>query len=249
MSKFVTVKKSNMALTAKSSTSMLYPRPRGQKHFKYNNMRIAATHPIKRMIQHQYNFLLSMLWRFPYLLEEWVKKQEEEVEQMAKSVAGGDYEVYTSVYSSEISRVDTCYYEEELFNQSMLIMVYSYYESSLLRLARENNITTSRVSSIAKKFGIRLNEELLRIADFLYSTIRPLRNQLCHNNSGTLFERSDEIERGTIEELIKKEDISIDDGRITFINKDFIKQILEDEYKLLIKLAEICGYKTELYTS
>lgn len=207
-------------------------------------MRLAVIHPITRMIQDQYQFLLSMLGHLPYLLEDWIEKQEKEIQQFAESVAGDDKEVFSSVYLNEIGRLDHCYYEEELFNQAMIIMVYSFYESTLLRLAKENNVDTARPSKIAEKFGVTLNDDLMKISDFLFKTISPLRNQLCHNNSGTLFAKSSVLEKLCIEELVQKKVISVDDGRITFIDREFIKQVLDDEYKLLLNLAEICGYKT-----
>ena len=111
---------------------------------------IAITHPIKQMINSQYGFLSSMLDRFPSLLNEWIKRQEEEVEQLAREYAEGDYEVYRDTYNSEISRVDPCYDEELLFNQAMLIMVYSYYESFLCRFAK---IPFSILSSSYKKYS------------------------------------------------------------------------------------------------
>ena len=95
-----------------------------------------------------------MLDRFPSLLSEWIKKQKVEVEQLAREYAEGDYEVYRDTYNSEISRVDPCYDEELLFNQAMLIMVYSYYESFLCRLAKECGLdvkTDARPSSIANE--------------------------------------------------------------------------------------------------
>lgn len=211
---------------------------------------IALTHPIKQLINSQYGFLSSMLDRFPYLLDEWIKKQEEEVEQFAKEFAGDDYEVYRDVYSNEISRVDPCYDEEQLFNQAMLIMVYSYYESSLLRLATEINEEVARPSVIAKHFGEELDEELSKISNYLFKTICPLRNQLCHNNQGTLFARStnkreEQIEN--IDKLIERKIITIDDGRIVSIDRLFIKNMLDGEHKLLLYLAEICGFKTKWY--
>lgn len=208
---------------------------------------IAITHPIKQMINSQHGFLSSMLDRFPSLLDEWIHKQEEEVEQLAKEFAEGDAEVYRDTYNSEISRIDSCYDEELLFNQAMLIMVYSYYESSLLRLAKEKDTYPPRPSVIADKFNAPLDDELLKISDFIFSKVEPLRDQLCHNNSGTLFEKNKERAEASINYLLQKKYISVDEGRITSINRDFIKKVLDGEHKLLLKLAEICGYKTTLY--
>ena len=132
----------------------------------------------------------------------------------------------------------------------MLIMVYSYYESSLLRLATEININEARPSAIAKHFGKKLDEELSKISNYLYKTVYPLRNQLCHNNQGTLFARStnkreEQIEN--IDKLIDRKFITVDEGRITSIDRAFIKNILDGEHKLLLYLAEICGFKTRWY--
>ena len=128
-------------------------------------------------------------------------------------------------------------------------MVFSYYESSLLKLAKENNIDLPRPSKIAEKYGITLDDENLKISRFLFETISPLRNQLCHNNSGTLFEKSSQEEIEKIKKLAQKGYISIVGGRIIVESRDFIKQILDGEYKVLIKLADICGYKTKFLGS
>jgi len=202
------------------------------------------------MINSQYGFLSSMLDRFPSLLNEWIKKQEEDVEQLAREYAEGDYEVYRDMYNSEISRVDSCYDEELLFNQAMLIMVYSYYESILCRLAKECGLdvkTDARPSSIANKHNGTIEGEFLKISTFLHDTILPLRNELCHNNYGTLYSREEDNERA-IAELEKGGYISISNDGIIVTNREFLKKVLDKEHELLLKLAEICGFKTQWHT-
>ena len=208
---------------------------------------IAITHPIKQMINNQYGFLSSMLDGFPSLLNEWIKKQEEEVEQLAREYAEGDYEVYRDTYNSEISRVDSCYDEESLFNQAMLIMVYSYYESFLCRLAKECGIKKECPSAIAEKHNAAVEGEYLEISTFLNEEILPLRNELCHNNNGTLYSRKRDNENA-ISELEKGGYVSINSDGICVTDRKFIKQVLDDEHKLLLKLAEICGFKTQWHT-
>ena len=209
---------------------------------------IVITHPIKQMINRQYGFLSSMLERFPYLMNEWIEKQKKEVEELAREYAEGDEEVYLDTYNSEISRIDSCYNEEQLFNQAMLIMVYSYYESSLLRLAKECKANLARPSIIATKYGMTLDEDLQHISDFLFNIVEPLRNQLCHNNSGTLFEKNKEKAEASIHLLEQKKYISVDNGRIISVDRNFIRKILDGEHKLLLKLAEICGFKSQCHT-
>ncbi len=210
---------------------------------------IAITHPIKQLINSQYDFLSSMLDFYPYLVNDWIEKQKKEVEEIAREYAEGDNEVYWDIYNSEISRIDSCYDEEQLFNQAMLIMIYSYYESFLCRLAKEcglNVKTDARPSLIAKAHNTTIEGECLKISTFLHEKILPLRNELCHNNNGTLYSREEDNER-TIAELERKGYISIGDDGISFIDRSFIKKVLDGENKLLIKLAEISGYKTTLY--
>lgn len=210
---------------------------------------IAITHPIKQLINNQHDFLSSMLDRFPSLLEDWMQKQKEEVEELANAEANGDSEVYSSIRSSEISRIDPCYDEEQLFNQAMLIMAFSYYESFLCRLAKECDLnvkTDARPSLIAKAHNKTIEGEYLKISTFLHETILPLRNELCHNNNGTLYSREEDNERA-IAELERKGYIFIGNDGISIIDRSFIKKVLDGEYKLLLKLAEICGYKTTLY--
>ena len=210
---------------------------------------IAITHPIKQMINSQHGFLSSMLDFYPYLVNDWIEKQKKEVEKLAREYADGDDEVYRDTYDSEISRIDSCYDEELLFNQAMLIMIYSYYESFLCRLAKESGLnvkTDARPSSIAKEHDKTIEGEYLKIATFLHEKILPLRNELCHNNNGTLYSREEDNERA-IAELERKGYISIGNDGISTIDRSFIKKVLEGEHKLLLKLAEICGYKTTLY--
>lgn len=211
---------------------------------------IAITHPIKQLINSQYGFLSSMLDRFPSILSEWIKKQKVEVEQLAREYAEGDYEVYRDTYNSEISRVDPCYDEELLFNQAMLIMVYSYYESILCRLAKECGLdvkTDARPSSIPNKHNGTIEGESLNISTFLHDTILPLRNELCHNNNGTLYSREEDNERAIVE-LEKGGYISISNDGIIVTNREFLKKVLDKEHELLLKLAEICGFKTQWHT-
>ena len=201
------------------------------------------------MINSQHGFLSSMLDFYPYLVNEWIEKQKKEVDEIAREYAEGDDEVYRDTYSSEISRIYPCYDEELLFNQAMLIMVYSYYESFLYRLAKEcglNVKTEARPSAIAKAHNDSIEGEFLEISKFLHEMILPLRNELCHNNNGTLYSREEDNENA-ITELERKGYISIGSDGISILDRKFIKQVLDGENKLLLKLADICGYKTTLY--
>lgn len=203
----------------------------------------AIPHPLRLMIDSQYQFLKSMIVRFPQLLNEWVETQFHEVAEMSNDCAQGDEELYRTVYNSEICRIDNCSGEEQLFNQAMLIMVYSYYESILQRIADELS-TEPQPSKIANLHGKLLNDEMKKNSIFIHETILPLRNQLCHNNNGTLFKRSQKQGKNNILNLAKLKVIDIEDNKITISNPNFICDVLEIEHDVLSKLADICGYKT-----
>ena len=129
----------------------------------------------------------------------------------------------------------------------MLIMVYSYYESLLCRLAKECGIKKECPSAIAEKHNAAVEGEYLEISTFLNEEILPLRNELCHNNNGTLYSRKRDNENA-ISELEKGGYVSINSDGICVTDRKFIKQVLDDEHKLLLKLAEICGFKTQWHT-
>jgi hypothetical protein len=99
---------------------------------------------------------------------------------------------------------------------------------------------------IAKEHNKTIEGEFLKISTFLHETILPLRNELCHNNNGTLYSREEDNEKA-IAELERKGYISMGNDGISIIDRSFIKKVLDGEHKLLLKLAEICGYKTTLY--
>lgn len=208
---------------------------------------ISIPNHIRLLITNQYQFLSSMLDKFPYLLNKWIEEQEKDAQVLANIESSGDCEVYHSIYQSEISKLESCSDEKQLFNQAMFIMTYSYYESIMLRIAKEESIALCRPSCIANKFGVELDVEYSKISKYIHETILPLRNQLCHNNNGTLFARDNEKdnERKNILKLVENKRIEIEDGRIYINNTHFIQETLDIEYRLLIKLADICGYKTK----
>lgn len=208
---------------------------------------IAIPHPIRRKIEDQYDFLCSMLNRFPHLLNAWIKQQVLEVQNIAKETSEGDSEIYSTVYQSEISRFDSCYEEEQLFNQAMFIMAYSYYESILNRIAKELEMSSSdaRPSLIAKKVNVEILDSCKEVCKYLYCVIRPIRNQLCHNNNGTFFEREDkDVDADGIKALVTEGSISIEDKQVYIINRKLIQDVLDKEHQILLYLADICSYKT-----
>ena len=205
-------------------------------------MKVHSPHPLRSLIDRQHEFLSSLIDRFPSLLHDWMTEQEREVDVLAKESSSGIPELYILEYASEIQRLASCGFEEDLFEQAMLIMVFSYYESLIYKLSKETG-SDNRPRMIAEKMGTKLDEEFVQIADYLYDTIRPLRNELCHNNNGTLFLDAKEKDKAKVLELEKSNIIKINNGQISIIDKTFISKTLDKEHRLLVKLADICGFR------
>lgn len=205
-------------------------------------MIVHARHPIRALIDDNYRLLTALITGYPSIVENWISEQEKEVEKFAEDFSEGDPDICLPTYQSQIQRVYNSVEEFALFDQSMLIMVYSYYESMIYKLSKEIG-ANNRPSAIAEKKGMTLDKDSLQIANFLHETIRPLRNELCHNNNGTLFSKADKEEKEKIIELAKSKIIRVDNVQIILLERSFISMTLEKEYKLLCVLADICGFK------
>ena len=125
-------------------------------------------------------------------MEEWLNKTIKDIEAEANASSEGeeDKEIKASIFSSISSQGVHCAYdkidsEDELFYKAMLIMVYSYYEGILNKMAADAEVKDVRPSIICEKYGKVLSNESKEKAAFLFDNILPLRNHLCHNDSGT----------------------------------------------------------------
>ena len=135
-------------------------------------------------------------------------------------------------------------------------MVYSYYEGIINKMAADAEVKDIRPSSICEKYGKELSEESKKKAVFLYDIILPLRNHLCHNDSGTK-DRDYEKTVKALMYLFKNGCINMDfqinsEGKVTLetcsvfgINEDFILDVLDKEHDILIELSGKSGYKDE----
>ena len=187
---------------------------------------IAIQHPVNSQI-FQYYYLKSLIESYRYYVEEWLNKTLKDITDNAIASSEGDKEIEASIYSQDSNAVyDKTDSEDVLFYKAMLIMVYSYYE------------------------GIISKEKVT----FLYESILPLRNYLCHNDSGTKG-RDYEKTAKALKNLFRSRCIEINyqtnsEGKIIlekcslyWINKDFIIDVLDKEHDVLIELSEIAGYK------
>ncbi len=216
-------------------------------------------HPVKRQIG-QYYYLKSLIESYQSYVNEWVNKTLKDIEgeAIASSEGEDDKEIALSIYTSVYSQGADAIYEQTdsenlLFYKAMLIMVYSYYEGIINKMAEDAG-TQERPSLICGKYGKLLSKESTDKVAFLFDYILPLRNHLCHNDSGT----KDRDYGKTVKSLKclmdsrciemdyqkdSKGQIILEKCSIYWIKKEFILEVLDKEHDILIELSEIAGYK------
>ena len=147
---------------------------------------IALRHPIKAKIEDRYEFLAQLLHEYPCFLKKWEEAFVKNAETFAEETAGGDYDVKKGILDSYLQTVDATYYCKDMFYQSVLIMSYSYFESSveIIKSDLGGFREADKIKEIHKRKNLKLTNEVSQALDFM-NVIRELRNAICHNNGGT----------------------------------------------------------------
>lgn len=191
-----------------------------------------------------------MLNTFPSMLHEWERKQFDCIKQLAAKEAEDDAEVYLSIVGNESMKFGICAEEEHLFYEAMIIMIYSYYVSALTLLKNISGAKQSWPSNIAQACNNSLNKQYKDIAEYLYKTIRPLRNELCHNNEANIFCECEEEEKQNILKLESQNVIEIIMGHSIIVrDRDFVINTLDSTHLLLKALLNMCESKPQCYDS
>ena len=113
---------------------------------------IAIQHPVNSQI-FQYYYLKSLIESYRYYVEEWLNKTLKDITDNAIASSEGDKEIEASIYSQDSNAVyDKTDSEDVLFYKAMLIMVYSYYEGIINKMAEDAGVK-ERQSSICEKYG------------------------------------------------------------------------------------------------
>ena len=207
---------------------------------------------------HQYYFLESLLRDFPSMLKDWQSKEIHLIRKDAQVASEGDDIIEESIYSQYSSCIyEQTDYEEHLFSQAIFMMVFSYYESIVHKMAIDCG-TQDRPSVICQRHGKTLSMEAVTASETIYREARILRNYLCHNNAGTESESEAKETRMVLEKLeargsINMEIVRGDDGQVLIgqslfynVNTHYTLEILKKEYLVLRELAVTCGYTNRL---
>lgn len=216
---------------------------------------IAIQHPVNRQI-FQYYYLKSLIERYQDYVKEWLNKTIKDIKDNTIAFSEGDNEIEASMYSQESNAIyEITDSEDLLFYKAMLIMVYSYYEGIINKMAEDAG-TQGRPSLICGKYGKVLSKESTDKVAFLFDYILPLRNHLCHNDSGTKdkdYEKAVKALKYLDDSRYIEMDYQMDsEGQVVlekcsiyYIKKDFIIDVLDMEHDILIELSEIAGYKNK----
>ena len=122
----------------------------------------------------------SIINHYPYLLKEWEDKQDKEYRKIAKESSDGDKEVELSIYSQMRNALDIDYDLCDIFYQSMLIMVVSYYESMITMLSKTIKAKDS-IRAICEKRSVVLSPTAEEYVNVLEKEVMVLRNNVCHH--------------------------------------------------------------------
>ena len=203
-------------------------------------MAFAIIDPVLANITNKADVIEKLIKQYPLLLKEWEKETEARLKKEAAEIAEGDSEVELSYYSQSLGVFDDDYQLKDIFYQSMLLITVSYYESVVTLLSKRAGIK-DLIMAICKKNKIELSAKTLDDIDFIERKVSVLRNNICHNNSGTL-RKTDVL----LEIANDSDEIIFQDDTISINGPCFILDALEKEKLILEELADKLGHKNKL---
>lgn len=210
-------------------------------------MAFATRDDFLALIEDRGRFIERIFDLYPQLFEDWKKEQITLFQQEAKNYAQGDKEVEMSIFSSLSASIDDTLDFSNLFYQALLLLSYAHYESTITALATELVIKLPHktlVNSICKFKNHTLSQKSKQALEFIENTLKPLRNNICHNNSGTL--RNQDKIKGiasrtnsiSLNNIFDKETISI-------TSPELIEEALKHIHILLKELCDITGHRVK----
>ena len=210
----------------------------------------ATSHPTCRKIETQYMSLLNLLDTVSSNMEKQYLEDEksgyEWAEKNAQEKSGGEDISYQNIYGQNCTAVDghlsDLYDIQNMFYQSMLSTAYSYYESILTLIVVEKNLGNKQKPFDALKDQVysNLQPEVKTDFDYLYDTVRLIRNIITHNYNGT--PNPDQI-RAAQTETEQKRGFAMYNQDSYTIEKRYVLFVLDKEYWVLRAIGKELGYR------
>ena len=136
------------------------------------------------LIERRSDALKHIINQYPELLEKWEEGQIDSFKKDAAELACSDKEVESTNLSSMMDSLTGDFEWKNMFYQSMLLMVVSFYESVVSLLANEAS-AKELIGAICKSKNIVLSTEAMTDIRFISEEVNALRNNICHNSFGT----------------------------------------------------------------
>lgn len=194
----------------------------------------SGRHWVRSTIEDKYQFLRSLIDFFNCPLRQCECEVIDGAQRLAKEIANGDEEIERSEMDKLLDSFYNSQDNRNLFYQSMLIMGYSYYESSLGLIEQELGKQCQSINNYnINSTNIQTNKKWIK------SDVRLMRNFLVHNNSVKPTKGQDEA----IKRLRSKyPGIHYDSNGITITSDDCVVDFLNTEYEVLRYLCMLVGF-------
>ena len=192
-------------------------------------------------------FIESLLRAFSDMQHLYEIHVETLIHEIASNSADGDKDIESTIKSQYLNSFYDGQDNENLFNQAMLILVYSYYETCISLIAKERCINSPQkinvlIELICKAITTPMPEDIRKDCVFLWDKIRELRNFLVHNNTLPTSKRRIKILKSLTE---KYPELQFEDNEITITGIGCLFKILEKEYNVLRWICKELGYITQ----
>ncbi|MBQ3238442.1 MAG: hypothetical protein IJA98_05165 [Bacteroidaceae bacterium] len=213
-------------------------------------MAITILHPIMVRINNQSRMLECLISDFSYMQAQWNKVVEQQFGEMARVIADGDSGIEFSEFSQMRNWFEDSRDYKTYFYNSMLILVYSFYEDMVITIHNEespDNFTEKmpKMSEFCQRKGIILPNNIINDVEFVYNDVRLLRNYITHCKWGRKENPPEDIKH--IEKLIERyADIYSDNDSLYLTGTTFLLDVLKKEYGILIELTSKLGYISKI---
>jgi hypothetical protein len=195
--------------------------------------------PLLRRVADRAAFIEHLIREYPMFLNQWTKQTEEKFKKEMEEIAKDDPEVAHSYYSNQLSAFDDNEYRLDIFYKAMVMIAYSYYESVINSLLKQQNVDVKdKVELICRLNNIKLSEEAENAKLYLKTNFRHLRNELVHNND------NEANHKRRINIIAKNnKDVNMSEDCISLTGPDFILDCLQKETVVLKELCEKLGFQ------
>ena len=194
----------------------------------------SGRHWVRAIIEDRYQFLRFLIDFFDAQADKYEKNTTKQISILAKEIADSDEEIEIEEKYKLLASFANSQDNRNLFYQSMLIMGYSYYETSLSLIKKELKISKRNLTKCLKP-----STDIQSRQSWIENDVKKLRNFLVHNNSIA--------PKNGQEEAIKRlksiySDIVYNGSEVFITDTNCVKEILQKEYEVLRDICIQVGF-------